>query len=35
VAKVHFKAEFSSFYPLSQRDDIPENEDDSAILSNI
>jgi replicative DNA helicase len=35
MAKVHFKAEFSSFYPLSQRDDIPDTGDDSAILSNI
>ena len=35
VAKVHFKAEFSSFYPLSQREDTPESGDDSAILSNI
>lgn len=35
VAKVHFKAEFSSFFPLSQREDIPDSGDDSAILSNI
>ncbi len=35
LAKVHFKAEFSSFYPLSQRDEAPDVGDDSAILSNI
>ena len=35
VAHVHFKAEFSSFYPLTQRDDESGVEDESAILGNI
>jgi len=36
VAKALFRAEFSSFYPFSQReDDMPDTDDDSAILSNI
>ena len=35
VAKVHFQAEFSTFCPLSQREDSPRDGDDSAILSNI
>jgi replicative DNA helicase len=35
LARVHFQAEFSSFYPLSQREEGPDVGDDSAILSNI
>jgi replicative DNA helicase len=34
VVNVHFKAEYSSFYPLSQRDDVPVT-DDSAVLGNL
>jgi replicative DNA helicase len=35
VAHVHFKAEYSSFYPLTQRDDDSGVDDESAILGNI
>ncbi|MBI5569507.1 MAG: replicative DNA helicase [Desulfomonile tiedjei] len=35
MVRVHFKAEFSSFYPLTQREDVPETTDEAAILSNI
>ncbi len=35
LVKVLFQAEFSTFRPLSHREDTPESGDDSAILSNI
>jgi replicative DNA helicase len=35
LVRVHFKAEYSSFYPLTQRDDSARTDDDSAILGNI
>jgi replicative DNA helicase len=35
LVKAHFRAEYSSFYNLTQRDDLPAETDDSAVWPNL